>query len=104
LKVGESASETLPLLTLAYDEYGMKKSSTFEQHWRFKEGRDVQDDPRNGQRESQRTGANVDRVRTSVRSDGRLGVRLMAEDPNIMGKLLLGGKDPNSGLKVASPP
>jgi hypothetical protein len=47
------------LLTLAYGEYAMKKSSVFEQHKRFKEGRNVQDDPRSGQPKTQRTDANV---------------------------------------------
>ena len=60
VKIGNSASETLALLTVAYGEYGMKKSSVFEWHRRFKEGRvDVQDDPRSGQIKTQRTDANV---------------------------------------------
>jgi hypothetical protein len=47
---GKSASETLALLTVAYGEYDMKKSSVFEWHRRIKEGQeDVQDDPRSGQ-------------------------------------------------------
>ena len=50
VKIGKSVSETLALLTVAYDEYTMKKLSVFEWHRRFKEGReDVQDDPRSGQ-------------------------------------------------------
>jgi len=57
----------------------MKKSSVFEWHRRFKEGRDdVQDDPRSGQPKTQRTDANVDIVRTLVRSDRRLSVRVIA--------------------------
>jgi len=45
VKIGKSASETLALLTDAYGEYAMKKSSVFEWHRWFKEGReDVQDD------------------------------------------------------------
>ena len=59
---------------MAYGEHGMKKSSVFEWHRPFKEGReDVQDDPRSGQPKTQRTDANVDGVRTLVRSDRRLG-------------------------------
>jgi hypothetical protein len=30
VKISKSASETLALLTVAYDEYAMKKSSAFE--------------------------------------------------------------------------
>jgi len=84
VKIDKSASERLALLTVAYDEYAMKKSSVFEWHRRFKEGReDVQDDPRIGQPETQRTDANVDRVWTLVRSDRRLGVRVIAEEWNM---------------------
>jgi hypothetical protein len=80
-KIGKSSSETPALLTLAYDEYAMKKWGVFEQHRQFKEGReDEQDDPRSGQPETQRTYANADRVRTSVRSDRTLGVRPIAEE------------------------
>jgi hypothetical protein len=46
---GKSANETLALLKVAYGEYAMKKSSVCEWHRRFKQGRDVQDDPRCGQ-------------------------------------------------------
>src|SRR5215469_4581081 len=81
VKIGKSASETLALLTVACGEYGMKKSSVFEWHRRFKEGReDVQDDPRSEQPKTQRTDANVDRVRTLVCSDRKLGVRVIAEE------------------------
>jgi len=46
----------------------------------------VQDDPRSGQPKTQRTDANVDRVRTLVRSDRRLGVRVTAEELNMTRK------------------
>ena len=39
VKIGKSASETLTLLTVAYGEYVMKKSSVFEWHRQFKEWR-----------------------------------------------------------------
>jgi hypothetical protein len=68
VKVGKCVSETLALLTVAYGEYAMKKWSVFEWQKRFKEGQDVQDHPRSGQPNMQRTDANVDRVRTLVRS------------------------------------
>jgi len=62
----------------------MKKSNVFEWHGRFKEGREnVQDDPRSGQPKTQRTDANVDRVRTLVRSDRRLGVTVIEEEQNM---------------------
>jgi len=43
----------------------------------------VQDDPRSGQPKTQRADANVDRVRTLVRSDRRLGVTVTAEELNM---------------------
>jgi hypothetical protein len=62
VKNGNSTSETLALLTVAYGEYDMKKSSVFKWHRWFKEGlEDVQDDPRSGQPKMHRTDANVDR-------------------------------------------
>jgi len=61
----------------------MKKSSVFVWHGQFKEGRDVQEDPRSGQPKTLRTDANVDRVRTLVCSDRRLGVRVIAEELNV---------------------
>ena len=79
----ESASETLAILTVAYGEYAMKKSSVLEWHRQFKEGRDVQDDPRSGQPQMQRTEANVDTARTLVRSDQRVGMTVIAEELNM---------------------
>jgi hypothetical protein len=38
VKTGKNGSETLALLTVAYDEYTMKQSSVFEWHRRHKEG------------------------------------------------------------------
>jgi hypothetical protein len=63
VKIGKNTSEMLAILTVTYGEYAMKKSSVYEFHRRFKEGRkDVQDDPRSRQPKMQKTDANVDRV------------------------------------------
>jgi hypothetical protein len=43
MKTGKSTSETLALLTMAYDEYGMKKSSVLAWYMLLKEGREVQE-------------------------------------------------------------
>jgi hypothetical protein len=83
VKIGKRTSETLSLVTLAYGEYAVKKLSVFECHRRFKEGRDVQDDPRSGKPKTLGTNANVDRVRTLVSSDRRLGLRIIAEKLNM---------------------
>jgi hypothetical protein len=83
VKTGKSASETLALLTLAYGQYAVKKSTVFEWHKLIKKGQDVQDDPRSGQSKTQRTYADVDRLQTLVRSDRRSGARLIAEEMNM---------------------
>jgi predicted double-glycine peptidase len=41
LNIGKSDSEKLALLTEAYGEYAMKKSSVFEWHRRFKKGEKI---------------------------------------------------------------
>ena len=43
----------------------------------------MQDDPRSGQPKTQRTDASVDRVRTLVFSDRRLGERVIVEELNM---------------------
>jgi hypothetical protein len=84
LMIGKGASETLALLTVAYGEYALKKSSVAEWHSQIKEGREnVKDDSRSGQPKTERTDTNVDRVRTLVSSDRRVGVRVMAEELNM---------------------
>jgi hypothetical protein len=61
VKISNSASETLALLTMAHGKYAVNR------HRRFKEQRkDVQDNPRSEQPKTQRRDANVDKVRTFV--------------------------------------
>jgi len=80
VKIGRSASEMFVLLTVAYGEYAMKKSSIVKWHRQCKEGQeDVQDNPRSGQPKTQRT----DRVQTLVRSDRRVGLRVTVEELNM---------------------
>jgi hypothetical protein len=74
-KLGKSASETLHMLTEAYGTDAMNKSSVFEWHKRFKEGRDdVKDDERTGRPKTHQTDENVEKVRKLVHSDRRLSV------------------------------
>jgi hypothetical protein len=74
VQIGNSASGTLALLTLACGEYAMKQSSVAEWHRRFKEGReDVQEDPRSGQ----------PKIATLVLSDRGMGEGLTAEELNM---------------------
>jgi hypothetical protein len=74
VKIAKSGSETLAQLTGFYGEYTIKKSSVFEWHRRFLNRENLQDDPRRGQPKTQRKDANLNRVRSLVRSDRRLGV------------------------------
>jgi hypothetical protein len=74
VKIGKSASETLALLTVACGKYAMKKSSVFEWHSHFKEGReDMQDDPRSGQPKTHRTecgqSTNLGVLRSKIRCE-----------------------------------
>jgi hypothetical protein len=69
IKFGKSASETLAILTVTYGEYAMKKSSVFEWQRPLKKRREnVQDNPISGQPKTERTGANVERIRTNGES------------------------------------
>jgi hypothetical protein len=59
-KLGKSTSETLQMLTEAHGADAVKKSSVFEWHKRFKEGReDVKDDERTGRLKTHQTDENV---------------------------------------------
>ena len=80
VKFVKSARKMLAQMTVVYGEYAMTKSSVFERHWWFEKGREnVQDEPRSGQPKTQRTEANVHRVRTLVHSNRRIGVRVTEE-------------------------
>jgi len=84
VKLGKSASETLQLLKEAYGAAAMKKTSVFEWHKRFKEGRDdVKDDQRSGRPKTRRTEENVEKVRKLVCTDGPLSLRMMARKLNL---------------------
>jgi transposase len=83
-KLGKSASETLQLLEEAYGAAAMKRTTVFEWHKRFKEGRDdVKDDERSGRPRTRRTNENVEKVRKLVGTDGSLSLRMMARKLNL---------------------
>jgi plasmid maintenance system antidote protein VapI len=69
---------------VAYGDNALKKSSVFDWHKSFKQGREnVKDNERPGQPKTQRSCENVERVRQLVRSNRRLSVRMMAEELNL---------------------
>jgi transposase len=58
-KLGKSTSESLQMLTEIYGADAIKKSSVFEWHKKFKEGReDMKDDKRTGRPKTHRTDEN----------------------------------------------
>jgi hypothetical protein len=57
-KLGKSASENLQMLTEAYGTDAMKKSSVFEWHKRFKEGREDVKDEKTGRLKTHWTNEN----------------------------------------------
>jgi hypothetical protein len=75
VKIGKSASETLAILTVAYSKYATKKLSVFN---------DISGSMK-GEMMCKMT-QDVGRVLTLVRSDRRLGVRLIAEELNMNGE------------------
>uniref|UniRef100_A0A8C4QZV8 Mos1 transposase HTH domain-containing protein n=1 Tax=Eptatretus burgeri TaxID=7764 RepID=A0A8C4QZV8_EPTBU len=84
VKLNESATDIFDKLKLVYAEDAMSRSRVFEWAKRFAEGRmDVNDDARSGRPSIAKTDVNVERVRMLVRSDGRLTVRLIADQLNL---------------------
>ncbi|GBN89471.1 hypothetical protein AVEN_14452-1 [Araneus ventricosus] len=67
----KSPSETLEMLKKAYGNDAMKKTTVYERHKRFREGRTNIDDPRTGRPSSSTADENVERVREIVRVDRR---------------------------------
>jgi hypothetical protein len=84
VKVGKTASETVALLTVAYAEYGMKKSSVLIGAGGSRKSQKMHKmTPTCGQPRMQRTDANVDEIHTLVCSERILGVRLIVEELNM---------------------
>lgn len=80
-KLGKSPSETLLMLSQVYGDACLKRSTVYEWHKRFKEGReDVHDDDRSGRPVTHRTDETVDSVCALVKSDRRLSIRMMADE------------------------
>jgi hypothetical protein len=71
VKIGKNASKTLALLTLAYGEYAIKKSSVTEWYRLFKEGQeeDMQADSRSVQPKTHRIDA--PRLKISYETNSR---------------------------------
>jgi len=60
------------------------------------------DEPRSGQPKTQRTDTNVDRVRTLVRSDRKVSVRVIAEEFNMNRKTVRQIVKEDLGIRIIS--
>ena len=79
-----NATETCGKLKEAYEEDALSRAQIFRWFKEFSEGRDlVVDEPRTGRSTTSKTDVNVERVKSLVRSDRRLTIRLIAEQLNL---------------------
>jgi len=69
------------LLCEAYGENALSRAHVFEWHKRFSEGReDVEHDKQCGYLATMKTDENVEKLRTLVRTDHYLGIRMILEE------------------------
>ena len=84
VKFGESASVIYEKLQRAYGEHSLSRAQVFSWHKSFLEGREqVEDEPRAGRLSTSKTDDNVERVRSLVRSDRRLTLRMISSELNL---------------------
>jgi hypothetical protein len=83
-KLKKTATETYQLLREVCGEDTLSRARVFEWHRRFLGGReDMEDDERPGRPVTMKTDENVDKVRTMVRNNHRLSIRMIAEELNV---------------------
>ena len=84
LKLSKSATVTYEKLQRAYGEHSLSRAQVFRWHKSFLEGREqVEDEPRAGRPSNSKTDDNVERVRSLVRSDRRLTLRMISSELNV---------------------
>ena len=84
VKLGESATVTYEKLQRAYGEYFLSRAQVFRWHKSFLEGREqVEDEPHAGRPSTSKTDDNVERVRSFVRSDHGLMLRMISSELNL---------------------
>jgi hypothetical protein len=71
------------LLREAYGENTVSRAHLSEWHKMVSEGRDAMEDERPGRPETMKTGKNAEEVRTLVKTDRHLGIRMIAEELNM---------------------
>jgi len=84
VKLGEPATVTYEKLQRAYREHSLSRVQVFRWHKSFLEGREqVEDEPNAGRLSTSKTDDNVERVRSLVRSDRRLTLRMTSSELNV---------------------
>jgi len=84
VKLGESATVTYEKLQMAYGEHSLSRAQVFRWHKSFLEGREqVEDEPRAVRPSTSKTYDNVERMRSLVRSDRRLTLRMISSELNL---------------------
>ena len=84
VKLGESATVTYEEFQRANGEHSLSRAQVFRWHKSFLEGREqVENEPRAGRHSTSKTDHNVERVRTLVRSDLRLTLRMISSELNL---------------------
>jgi len=83
VNLGESATVTYEKLQRTYGKHSLSRAQVFRWHESFLEGREqVEDEPRAGRLSTSKTEDNVKRVRSLVRSDRRLTLRMFSIELN----------------------
>ena len=84
--LGESATVNYEKLQKAYGEHSLTRAQVFRSHKSFLEGQEhVEDETRAGRHSTSKMEDNVERVRTLVRSDRRLTLRMISSELNLNG-------------------
>ena len=79
VKLGESATMTYEKLQRAYGEQPLSRAQVFRWHKSFLEGREqVEDEPCAGRPSTSKTDNSVERLRSLVRSDRQLTLRMIS--------------------------
>ena len=83
VKRGESGTVTCEKLQRAYGEHSLSRTQVFRWHKSFLEGREQVEDELRAGRPTSKTDDNVERVRSLVRSDRRLTLRMISSQLNL---------------------
>jgi len=83
VKLGESATVTYEKLQRAYGEHSLSRTNVFRWKKFFLEGGEqMEEEPGAGRTSTSKTEGNVERVRSLVRSDRRLTLRMISSELN----------------------